>query len=788
MSDIPFRAGTLPPIPGPLARYLPPVLRGTISEWLEQNVPQGSWILDPFGASPRLIVEAARVGYRVLVASNNPIDRFLIDLAANPPDIAELRSSLADLGSMQKGDQRLEPHLQSLYSTICPNCQQETSVEAFIWERGAASPSMRIIHCQNCGDEGEFPITPADEAKLAQLPGVVLSRSRALERVTSLDDPDRTYVEEALDIYLPRTIYGLFTLVNKLESLPVHRRRPIYALLLAAFDQTSTLWPYPAQRSRPRQLSVPSRFRENNIWTALEGAINAWPSAYPPTDSRLPLVSWPQLLPDSGGIAIFDGRLRDLVDSWSAQFQSEKADPSIKIEAVITAIPRPNQAYWTLSALWSGWLWGREETARYKMVLHRRRYDWNWHFSALRAAFNMLDAILPESARMFGIIGEAETGFISAALLAGALAKLQLQGVALRQEDEQAQIEWEVVGSGNNVEKGIPSGVDSRSINEAATSDAKEFLCHQGEPVSYLQLHTAALKSITGPDSELAKPVEDNNDQVLTPGEFFSQIQNNLQQVFSYINGFTRFHGSSNSLDVGQWWLRESSKTTKQKQLIVDDGQEILPPLADRVEIEIVRQLVKQNQVNETDLQKKIYETFRGLHTPDRELILACLESYAEPDETIPIVWRLRPGEKPQSRREDLVTITNLLQTLGARLGFQVNQPEKNRRCWLWSDSEGNVQFVFFTIASAVIGEIVAKSDYPPIKCLFIYPGGRAGLLQFKLQHDSRLQSIIDAGWRFIKFRHLRRLVDSDMLDLQNLNEQLALDPMANQDPQISFI
>src|SRR3990170_8581162 len=80
----------------PLARYLPPIPDGVVSSWLLKNVLQGSWILDPFCASPRLAVEAARAGYRLLVAANNPIARFLLEMASTPPTADEFRSALAD--------------------------------------------------------------------------------------------------------------------------------------------------------------------------------------------------------------------------------------------------------------------------------------------------------------------------------------------------------------------------------------------------------------------------------------------------------------------------------------------------------------------------------------------------------------------------------------------------------------------------------------------------------------------------------------------------------------------
>ena len=62
-----------------------------------------------------------------------------------------------------------------------------------------------------------------------------LHRSRAFERVASLDDEDRTYVEEAIKHYLPRPLYVLTTIINRLDGLNLtpERRRALTALILA---------------------------------------------------------------------------------------------------------------------------------------------------------------------------------------------------------------------------------------------------------------------------------------------------------------------------------------------------------------------------------------------------------------------------------------------------------------------------------------------------------------------------------------------------------------------------
>ena len=88
----------------PLSRFLPPLPAGVVSTWLADNLEPGAWLLDPYGASPHLAVEAARAGYRVAVAANNPIARFLIDILAQPPTADELRGAMAELAAARRNE------------------------------------------------------------------------------------------------------------------------------------------------------------------------------------------------------------------------------------------------------------------------------------------------------------------------------------------------------------------------------------------------------------------------------------------------------------------------------------------------------------------------------------------------------------------------------------------------------------------------------------------------------------------------------------------------------------
>jgi hypothetical protein len=65
-------------------------------------------------------------------------------------------------------------------------------------------------------------------------------------------------------------------------------------------------------------------------------------------------------------------------------------------------------------------------------------------------------------------------------------------------------------------------------------------------------------------------------------------------------------------------------------------------------------------------------------------------------------------------------------------------------------------------------------------------PGGRAVLVSHKLRQDPRLrQQVTRYGWRFLKFRHLRHLVQevtAKQLDRYAFQAALGLDPIVEQE------
>ena len=725
----PYIPGLKPADPGPLSRFLPALEEGVISAWLSQLNRPSAWLLDPFGFSPRLVLEAARSGYRILVTANNPVTRFLLEMFANPPAQSEFTAALADLGAVKKGDERLAGHLQSLYLTSCEKCNQQIYAQAFLWRKGEDAPYARIYECKHCGDSGEHIATAEDIERARKIAETdALHRSRAFEKVVALNDEDRFYAEEAIQYYLPRPLYVLTTVVNRLDSLNLsaERKRALTALILIACDAGNSIWAHPAERPRPKQLSTPNQFREHNVWMMLEHGLSLWAE----TGSTVACEAWPKKIPESGGgILIYEGRLKDLAHIVKKE---------IPIAAVIGSLPRPNQAFWTFSALWAGWLWGKEAVEPYKVALRRRRYDWAWSATALHSAFNHLGDLLPEGVPFFALLPEPEPAFLTSAFTAASAADFSVQSVALRTEHDPVQIIWK------NEQKQKPKSIDADILQNAI----QEYLLMRGEPANYLYVHAAGLISLAEAGA------------LKNPEHGFDEALRNTNLLFeSALKEDERFvhYSTGESVETGMWGLGPSTALRSAKS----------ESLSDRVEVAVVTYLQMNQKTIYLEIENDLYPRFTGLFTPSKGLIYAILNSYAERESGY---WKLRAEDVASARREELNTMYMLIETIGKRLGYTTRKQDKLLH---WEENDKSAR-TFNVLASALLGRAVQEAAPDTV---IVIPGGRAALAAYKQERDPSLAAQLKKH-TLVKYRLLRTLLEVPILTRETFEEQIASDPV----------
>ncbi len=741
MESLAYIPGLKAAEPGPLSRFLPPLEEGTVSAWLLQHPPRGAgdssshgWLIDPFGFSPRLAVEAARTGYRLLVAVNNPITRFLLEMAANPPSEADFKAALAVLAVSKKGSEHLESHLQSLYLTPCEKCGKENQAESFIWRKGELAPFARVYECRECGDKGERLAAPEDAERARRIAAAdALHRARALERVAALDDDDRVYAEEAIQHYLPRPLYALTTIINRLDALNLSpdRRRALTALVLVACDAGNTLWTYPAERPRPKALSTPNQFREHNVWSMLERGLSLWTE----TGAPVPCVPWPREPPATGGVCVYEGRLKGL---------AREIKRELPMSAAIGSIPRPNQAFWTLSALWAGWLWGRSAVDPYRVALRRRRYDWAWNATALHAAFSHLFELLPLGTPFFGLLPEPEPSFLTSAFLAIRSAGFVLKGLAMRTDQDPVQFLWE---------RSEPLQEANAPDTEVLRAAMLEHLAERGEPARYLHLHTAGLLALA--DAHALRKAKEDFDIALR------RTQGAIEKALAGDERFVH-HSTGEGVEAGLWGLGNGYPVES---------------LIDRVEIATVNYLQKNRDCIYLEIEAELYERFRGLFTPSKGVIYAVLSSYAEKHGAN---WRLRPEDVAAARQDDVRVMSGLAEVIGNRLGYETRKQDK---WWVWQDHHESVR-EFYTLASALVGRVLAANPDLSLPAAIVVPGGRAGLIAYKEQRDPGLAEKMKA-YRVIKYRLWRALSELPILTRETFEEQLSSDPVRKAEGQL---
>ena len=468
----------------------------------------------------------------------------------------------------------------------------------------------------------------------------------------------------------------------------------------------------------------------------LERGLGLWSE----TASGVVCEAWPKKIPESGGICIYEGRLKDL---------AHEVKKEIPIAAVIGSLPRPNQAFWTLSALWAGWLWGRDAVEPYKLALRRRRYDWAWNATALNAAFAHLFELLPLGTPFFGLMPEPEPPFLTSALTAAGAAGFDLQSLALRTEHDPVQILWR---RGEHLK---------REANAPNVDDVREamyvHLIERGEPASYFHVHAAGLTALAASHALKQKGQEFD--------EAMRATQSVLQKALIEDDRFIHY-SSGESVESGSWGIHGSN-----------DSSRYYESLSDRVEVAIVTFLQKNPDSIYLEIEGDLYPRFPGLLTPSKAMIYSVLYSYAEKEGG---AWKLRPEDAASARRNEMNTIAAMIEIVGKRLNYSTRQEGRN---YLWEEN-GRIKYAFYVLASALVGSAIAETQYPPEQTIIIIPGGRAALAAYKAQRDHAL-AVRMKTCRVVKYRLLRALVEVPVLTRETFEEQIASDPLEKSKSQM---
>jgi hypothetical protein len=591
---------------------------------------------------------------------------------------------------------------------------------------------------------------PADEQDAALARSFAprgLAYYYALNRAAPLDSPARNRTAELVNRYTPRNLSALMDLSRRLEGLEADDsvKAALATVLLDCFDQGSKLFPYGEDRPRPRTLRIPARYLERNVWFCFEeGFERLLLDGFPPPLQEASTVG-ALLREETDGYALVTGAARDIGNML----------PPASAALVFVDPPRPDGVFWALSALWAAWLWDSPDAHAMRPFLRRRRFDWGWHWRALREALKAVGPRLTAEGLLITIFAPQGIDLLASVCLAASSAGYSLQSWGSTSEMGDRLV-WQWKGTASM------QAIDAESLRQNLTVQAQEaitnILRNRAEPTRKSLL-------IAGAHASLAK-------------------QGLLARVAALKNGppamaFTAAsvgHGFDAAPIAGlaaertreeetPWWLIDAA-------IAVDT-------LADRVEGAVQQLLMRGSSWQEDDLVNAVYGRFPGPLTPDMKLVQVCIESYGEPDEE---GICLRHEDDPDRRQLELDSVREDLARLGARLEFNTASGSQWDVRWL---EDGQESYVFVISTTAVVAPYLLSDRMPSTqaqRCL-VTPGSRARLINLKLQRDPRLADAVGAdGWQFIKFRHLRRLMAKGDLDRYTFKTVLGLDPIAEQE------
>ena len=769
----------------PLERYLDPLPVVLLQRYLDSYTGAGDLVLDPVAQRPALPPVAAQLDRKAIVSNFNPINTLLIETALTLPDPEQIDAATTRLGDSPKRGLPLREHIDRLYASTCGHCSNPVVAEYFLWDTQEGGPVQKQYHCPRCAQEGEFPVEDKDLRLLETVESQGIHYWYLLERLAQPHERERPLAEELLQLYTPRNLYALVNISMKIEVLfaasPL--QQVLQLILLSCLDSCSKLAGAPLPRASTLRLQPPQRFVERNVWSAFEEAYRAVRrlAPAPPLDLA---HSAQQLLEDKVHALVLNQPVRRLAATL----------PEDSVSLVIGVPQDYYRPFWTLSYLWSGWLWGRAKAAPLRPLL-RKIMGWTWYRRTLSAALRSLHRPLRPGGQMVFLLEDADLAHVSNLILASLGASFRMEDILLQpvEADSPRHAKQGVPGAyrlaftRDATPQAEPEQISAddlgQELRQTALRAITQLLEQRGQGLHFSWLH-AAVWALWAQEGLLRQALA--LERELSAADFLEEeMETALDQGLE--EGLLELVPQEPDQDSSPqvWWLRGRAYPSQ--------------PLADRAE-GAVREVLGEKGLSREEFEDYVYAQFPGLLTPEAPLIDRCLGSYGSYD-LASGAWLLRPEDMPESLSQERVHALQALTTVGRRLGYQVTSPHgpgpsRGKRplpkgidvSW---EENGGLRQLFAVRQTTRFGDLLAQrfEDRAAIKPYIVIAERRGDLLSFRMQTEPLLtRAVADGRWRFIKLNNLRALAAREELRREDLEHIVGLQPVTESpDAQLSL-
>ncbi len=776
----------------PLERYLQLLPGNVVAEYLATYTKPGDLLLDPFAQTESLLLKAAAQGRKAIASNFNPINILLLRALLTLPSRQEIDAATMHLGDSLKRGVPLREHILQLYATTCHRCLQPVTVEYFLWNGEDGRPVEKYYHCRHCATDGQFPAEEGDWEMLGKIERQGVHYWYLMERLAQPHEPERKLAQELLDLYTPRNLCALTDLSMKIEMLFADSplQAALQLILLACLDTCSKLDVSSIPRPTALRLRPPTRFVERNVWYAFEEARRQVRDLSPPSPLALSLHLQELLGEETAQAVLINQPLRRLVTTL----------PAGSVSLVISAPRTYYRPFWTLSYLWSGWLWGREKTMLFSPVLRRKTMGWSWYRRTLSAGLKTLHRPLRPQGRMVFILDSADPAHVTNLILAAVGAGFKLKRVLyqpqamhppkepMRGMEGAYRLVFAREERPTEEPQEIPLSRLAAALQKAALTSAGELLRERGEALHFSWLLSAIYQRWG--QNDLLRQTLMLRKKVSAVDFLGEQIETALQEGLK--KGALELLAETPGEEEGPrlWWLEGKGYPAR--------------PLGDQVEQAVYDTLKQETELAYEPLRDRIYSLFPGLFTPGPGLVEECLCSYGLEDESSGR-WHLQPAEEERSLERERDEALALLVELGHRLGYQVSQGSKKGRrraeglralltreekAWrprlargvdvAWGE-EDKACHLFSFRQTSILGPTLTgrgKRGNEGRRYLVI-PKRRVELLRFRMEAELLLRrALADGEWQFIKLCHLKALASKQHPARQDLTQIIGLKPL----------
>ncbi len=770
------------PLPRPLHRFgaaFPPLLAETYAN--AYSLP-GAVILDPLArpCSAADAVEAAE--RRGAGRSQQPLGEWARLAVLDAPTVDELVAALESVAGSALAGIAHRVAMRELYASRCATCRGPVVVEAYLWERDAPTPSKKAFRCAICAREGKAlliePVSDEDLARSRAIEAKGISYWQFVERFGTGTEAQGQGATVA-SLFTPRNLAALMGTLRAIETSG--SEGPLRSLLKLALLEVVVAGSclnalaghgtaLRIEKGRARRGHA-SQHREINVWLEYERTVRdlaAWLGTRPRRTRQVQ----PALGP--ADLALFEAPSEDGLGAWTyvASVLFLGANAARPLEAGDGRLP-----------------------ARERLLRHSRQAFLDAHRGSRADAPAVV--YLPR----------AEAVTIAAVALAGAGVGYRLR-VILYQEDALPSA-YGGAAAVLDFDREVPllkdqTSADAAGIEETIRQGVRDAVTARGGPISTDLAAAAALEALA--KRRLLAPL------ALARAGGVSELE-----LF---------------LDHFRSALADGKRTGLERIAKGDDAEYALiatppdqSPLEDRVEWGVWTLLSAARDIDTRTVLRRAYGLFRGLETPDRELVQRCLASYGEQGDDGR--WHLREEDGLALRQAEQTGLAAALADAGHRLGFKVRFGRELRRRPLsgalasrgtiladiltdadrlapvtrsvrgvsdaldlvdvvWHD-RARMTFIWQLDWTArahrsvvALGEAIPDAER--IFRFYAVADARHALLSWKL---GRLPVVAEAvqkrGWRLVKWAPLRRFAADPAADLADLEAVLGLDPGVEQ-------